>query len=96
MFKLAAMARSDLINIVMVVCNVDVSLYPVILHLLTVCVLQHLGTPNGFQNAARELLEWCSATHARFQKPFEGALIGCLTVRPLFVVSADSQVVHED
>ncbi len=40
---------------------------------------QHLATPNGFVNAARELLEWCSDTRA-FQKPFEESLIGCLTV----------------
>ena len=43
------------------------------------CIKQHLSTPQGFQNAARELLEWCSDVRA-FQAPFEENLIGCLTV----------------
>ncbi|XP_074647800.1 zinc finger MIZ domain-containing protein 1-like isoform X2 [Tubulanus polymorphus] len=43
------------------------------------CIKQHLATPHGFQNAARELLEWCSDARA-FQKPFEETLISCLTV----------------
>jgi len=43
------------------------------------CIKQHLGTPNGFQNAARELLEWCSDARA-FQRPFEQSLIACLTI----------------
>lgn len=45
--------------------------------------LQHLSSPGGFQNAARELLEWCSDARA-FQKPFEGSLIACLTVSTMF------------
>ncbi|ELU08345.1 hypothetical protein CAPTEDRAFT_44160, partial [Capitella teleta] len=43
------------------------------------CIKQHLSSPSGFQNAARELLEWCSDTRA-FQRHFEGGLISCLTV----------------
>ncbi|KAK2180789.1 hypothetical protein NP493_426g05023 [Ridgeia piscesae] len=42
-------------------------------------LLQHLSTPAGFANAARELLEWCSDTRA-FQRQFESALISCLTI----------------
>ncbi|XP_035211791.1 zinc finger MIZ domain-containing protein 1-like isoform X2 [Stegodyphus dumicola] len=38
-----------------------------------------LNTPGGFQNAARELLEWCGDSRA-FQKAFEQSLMGCLTV----------------
>ncbi|PVD39461.1 hypothetical protein C0Q70_02092 [Pomacea canaliculata] len=41
--------------------------------------LGHLQNPPGFQNAARELLEWCSDTRA-FQLQFEEGLMGCLTV----------------
>lgn len=40
---------------------------------------QHLQSPGAFQNAARELLEWCSDVRA-FQEPFEQTLISCLTV----------------
>ncbi|XP_023210182.1 zinc finger MIZ domain-containing protein 1-like [Centruroides sculpturatus] len=43
------------------------------------CIKEALSTPTGFQNAARELLEWCSDSRA-FQKVFEQNLIGCLTV----------------
>lgn len=43
------------------------------------CIKQHLSSPTGFQNAARELLEWCSDLRA-FQPPFEGSLISCLTI----------------
>ncbi|XP_064631687.1 zinc finger MIZ domain-containing protein 1-like isoform X2 [Lineus longissimus] len=43
------------------------------------CIKQGLSSPSGFQNAARELLEWCSDARA-FQRPFEQGLIGCLTV----------------
>ncbi|XP_078576239.1 zinc finger MIZ domain-containing protein 1-like isoform X4 [Branchiostoma floridae x Branchiostoma japonicum] len=43
------------------------------------CIKQQLSTPQGFQNAARELLEWCADPRA-FQRPFEQSLIGCLTV----------------
>ncbi|CAC5369214.1 ZMIZ [Mytilus coruscus] len=43
------------------------------------CIKQHLSSPSGFQNAARELLEWCSDLRA-FQPPFEGSLISCLTI----------------
>ncbi|XP_046360249.1 zinc finger MIZ domain-containing protein 1-like isoform X2 [Haliotis rufescens] len=43
------------------------------------CIKQHLQNPGGFQNAARELLEWCSDTRA-FQHQFEDALMNCLTV----------------
>lgn len=43
------------------------------------CIKQHLSSPQGFQNAARELLEWCSDVRA-FQAPFEGNLMACLTV----------------
>ncbi|XP_060076777.1 zinc finger MIZ domain-containing protein 1-like isoform X1 [Ylistrum balloti] len=43
------------------------------------CIKNHLSTPAGFQNAARELLEWCSDMRA-FQKAFEDSLIQCLTV----------------
>ena len=46
------------------------------------CIKQHLSTPHGFQNAARELLEWCSDVRA-FQAPFEANLMHCLTVRLL-------------
>ncbi|GAB6028487.1 Zinc finger MIZ domain-containing protein 1, variant 2 [Chamberlinius hualienensis] len=45
-----------------------------------VCIKQALATTNGFQSAARELLEWCGDTRA-FQKAFELNLIGCLTIR---------------
>ncbi|GAB6028485.1 Zinc finger MIZ domain-containing protein 1, variant 3 [Chamberlinius hualienensis] len=51
-----------------------------------VCIKQALATTNGFQSAARELLEWCGDTRA-FQKAFELNLIGCLTVV--------SQVAHQ-
>ncbi|XP_064594585.1 zinc finger MIZ domain-containing protein 1-like isoform X2 [Liolophura sinensis] len=44
-----------------------------------ICTDKHLSTPQGFQNAARELLEWCSDQRA-FQRPFENGLMGCLTV----------------
>ncbi|WAQ96806.1 ZMIZ1-like protein, partial [Mya arenaria] len=40
---------------------------------------KQLQTPGGFQNAARELLEWCSDVRA-FQGQFENILIACLTV----------------
>ena len=40
---------------------------------------QHLATPAGFQNAARELLDWCSDLRA-FQRAFENSLLSCLTV----------------
>ncbi|CAH1246868.1 ZMIZ1 [Branchiostoma lanceolatum] len=43
------------------------------------CIKQQLSSPQGFQNAARELLEWCADPRA-FQRPFEQSLIGCLTV----------------
>lgn len=43
------------------------------------CIKQHLSSPNGFQSAARELLEWCSDSRA-FQGTFEQSLINCLTV----------------
>uniref|UniRef100_A0A8W8ILU4 Vesicle-associated membrane protein 7 n=1 Tax=Magallana gigas TaxID=29159 RepID=A0A8W8ILU4_MAGGI len=43
------------------------------------CIKQHLGSPGAFQNAARELLDWCSDLRA-FQKAFEGSLMQCLTV----------------
>ncbi|KAJ8318286.1 hypothetical protein KUTeg_003377 [Tegillarca granosa] len=43
------------------------------------CIKQHLATPSGFQNAARELLEWCSDLRA-FQRAFEENLMSCLTV----------------
>ncbi len=56
-------------------------LISVFYHTVTLC-FQHLATPNGFVNAARELLEWCSDTRA-FQKPFEESLIACLTVSGL-------------
>ena len=49
-----------------------------------VCMFQHLSNPGGFQNAARELLEWCSDNRA-FQTPFEEGLMGCLTVRQAFL-----------
>ncbi|XP_041363895.1 zinc finger MIZ domain-containing protein 1-like isoform X2 [Gigantopelta aegis] len=42
------------------------------------CIKQHLLTASGFQNAARELLEWCSDTRA-FQRQFEDSLMSCLT-----------------
>jgi len=42
--------------------------------------LQQLGVPGeSFQNAARELLEWCSDVRA-FQPHFEQRLLGCLLV----------------
>ena len=51
--------------------------------ILRVCVivgLQQLGVPGeSFQNAARELLEWCSDVRA-FQPHFEQRLLGCLLV----------------
>ncbi|ESO89036.1 hypothetical protein LOTGIDRAFT_106371 [Lottia gigantea] len=43
------------------------------------CIKQHLLTPGGFQNAARELLEWCSDLRA-FQRQFEESLMSCLTI----------------
>ncbi|GFU00595.1 zinc finger MIZ domain-containing protein 1 [Nephila pilipes] len=43
------------------------------------CIKEALATPNAFQGAARELLEWCGDPRA-FQKVFEQNLIGCLTV----------------
>ncbi|XP_022250299.1 zinc finger MIZ domain-containing protein 1-like isoform X2 [Limulus polyphemus] len=43
------------------------------------CIKEALGSPSGFQSAARELLEWCSDSRA-FQKVFEQNLINCLTV----------------
>ncbi|XP_022240944.1 zinc finger MIZ domain-containing protein 1-like isoform X1 [Limulus polyphemus] len=43
------------------------------------CIKEALGSPAGFQSAARELLEWCSDSRA-FQKVFEQNLIACLTV----------------
>ncbi|GFY30012.1 RNA-directed DNA polymerase from mobile element jockey [Trichonephila clavipes] len=36
-----------------------------------------LSNSSGFQNAARELLEWCGDSRA-FQQPFEQSLMGCL------------------
>ncbi|XP_031562916.1 zinc finger MIZ domain-containing protein 1-like isoform X5 [Actinia tenebrosa] len=44
-----------------------------------ICIKTHLSSPQGFQTAARELLEWCGDVRA-FQRPFEGNLMGCLTV----------------
>ena len=42
--------------------------------------LQQLGVPGeSFQNAARELLEWCSDVRA-FQPHFEQRLLGCILV----------------
>ena len=42
--------------------------------------MQQLGVPGeSFQNAARELLEWCSDVRA-FQPHFEQRLLGCLLV----------------
>ena len=41
--------------------------------------LQHLSNSGGFQNAARELLDWCSDQRA-FQPQFEQGLVSCLTV----------------
>ena len=46
-------------------------------------LFQHLQSPGGFQNAARELLDWCSDSRA-FQEPFENTLISCLTVSLFF------------
>lgn len=49
-------------------------------NLATVMMLQQLGVPGeSFQNAARELLEWCSDVRA-FQPHFEQRLLGCLLV----------------
>jgi len=43
-------------------------------------MLQQLGVPGeSFQNAARELLEWCSDVRA-FQPHFEQRLLGCILV----------------
>lgn len=47
---------------------------------------QALGTPNAFQGAARELLEWCGDPRA-FQQAFEQNLIGCLTVSKQYMVT---------
>jgi len=45
--------------------------------------LQQLGVPGeSFQNAARELLEWCSDVRA-FQPHFEQRLLGCILVSNL-------------
>ena len=38
-----------------------------------------------FQNAARELLEWCGDARA-FQPAYEANLMGCLTVSLLYIV----------
>jgi len=47
-------------------------------------LLQQLGVPaESFQNAARELLEWCSDVRA-FQPHFEQRLLGCLLVSGWF------------
>ncbi|KAK2151252.1 hypothetical protein LSH36_370g01008 [Paralvinella palmiformis] len=47
--------------------------------LIQTLFLKHLSSPGGFQNAARELLDWCSDQRA-FQHYFEQGLISCLTV----------------
>ena len=43
------------------------------------CIRRDLSSMGTFQNAARELLEWCGDARA-FQPSYETNLMGCLTV----------------
>lgn len=47
------------------------------------CIRRDLSTMSTFQNAARELLEWCGDARA-FQPAYEQNLMGCLTVSSIF------------